>query len=407
MIVTIAALCFADVNGDARLDLLVCVQGDGVLCFLNAGNGRFTDATASARTASKFAATTLALADVDGNGTLDLYVANNRTEDLRDRGKVDLQSVNGRLVVPPNLRDRLVIINGQVQEYGEPDQLYLNNGNGQFAPMSWTGGRFRDEQGRPLTEAPKDWALSATFRDVNNDGAPDLYVCNDFWTPDRFWINDGIGRFRAMDLLAWRNMSASSMGVDFADIDHDGHLDFFAVDMLSRDPRLRKRQKLAQPPMPGAIGEIATRPQFMRNTLFANRGDGSYAEIANYAGVAASEWSWSPIFMDVDLDGYDDLLITSGHAKDVQDLDAGALIRARQHSWKGVTNEVERQKAFTQELMEHMRLYPRLDTPVVAFRNRGDLRFEDVTRAWGTGSRECIMPLPQLISMVTAISTLS
>ena len=376
---------FADVNGDARLDLLVCVQGDGVLCFLNAGDGRFTDATAGARTASKFAATTLALADVDGNGTLDLYVANNRTDDIRDRGKVDLQSVNGRLVIPPALRDRLVIIKGQVQEYGEPDQLYLNNGQGQFAPGSWTGGRFRDEQGRPLTEAPKDWALSATFRDVNNDGAPDLYVCNDFWTPDRFWINDGKGRFRAMDLLAWRNMCASSMGVDFADIDRDGDLDFFVVDMLSRDPRLRKRQKFAQPPMPGGIGEIVTRPQFMRNTLFANRGDGSYAEIANYAGVAASEWSWSPIFMDVDLDGYEDLLITSGHAKDVQDLDAGALIRARQHSWKGFTNEVERQKAFTQELMEHMRLYPRLDTPVVAFRNRGDLRFEDVTSAWGTG----------------------
>ena len=112
---------FADVNGDAQLDLLVCVQGDGVLCFLNAGNGRFTDATAGARTATKFAATTLALADVDGNGTLDLYVANNRTEDIRDRGKVDLQSLNGRLVVPPALRDRLVIINGQVQEHGEPD----------------------------------------------------------------------------------------------------------------------------------------------------------------------------------------------------------------------------------------------------------------------------------------------
>jgi enediyne biosynthesis protein E4 len=376
---------FADLNGDARLDLLVCVQGDGVLCFLNAGDGRFTDATASARTASKFAAATLALADVDGNGTLDLYVANNRTEDIRDRGKVDLQSVNGRLVVPPALRDRLAIINGQVQEYGEPDQLYLNNGKGQFAPVSWTGGRFRDEQGRPLADAPKDWALSATFRDVNNDGAPDLYVCNDFWTPDRFWINDGKGRFRAIDLLAWRNMCASSMGVDFADIDRDGDLDFFVVDMLSRDPRLRKRQKLAQPPMPGGIGEIAARPQFMRNTLFANRGDGSYAEIANDAGVAASEWSWSPIFMDVDLDGYEDLLITSGHAKDVQDLDAGALIRARQHSWKGFTNEVERQKAFTLELMEHMRLYPRLDTPLVAFRNRGGLHFEDVTSAWGTG----------------------
>src|SRR6267142_1062535 len=122
----------------------------------------------------------------------------------------------------------------------------------------------------------------------------------------------------------------------------------------------------------------------MRNTLQLNRGDGTFAEIANYAGVAASEWSWSPVFLDVDLDGYQDLLITTGHAKDVQDLDAAAQIRARQHPWQKFASEQERQKAFTQELMEHMRFYPQLNTPIVAFRNRGDLRFEDTTSAWGT-----------------------
>ena len=204
-------------------------------------------------------------------------------------------------------------------------------------------------------------------------------------------MNDGKGRFRAIGPLALRNTCASSMGVDFADIDRDGHMDFFVVDMLSRDLRLRKRQKLAQPPMPSPIGAIDDRPQIMRNTLQLNRGDGTFAEIANYAGVAASEWSWSPVFLDVDLDGYEDLLITSGHAKDVQDMDAAAQIRARQHSWKNFGSEAERQKAFTKELMEHMRLYPRLETPIVAFRNRSadgpsaSCRFEDVTAKWGTG----------------------
>jgi hypothetical protein len=136
--------------------------------------------------------------------------------------------------------------------------------------------------------------------------------------------------------------------------------------------------------MASPVGAIDNRPEFMRNTLFLNRGDDTFVEVANYAGVAASEWSWSPVFLDVDLDGFEDLLITTGHAKDVQDLDAAAQIRARQHSWKGLTNEVERQKAFRQELMEHMRLYPRLDTANVAFRNRGDLHFDDVTSLWGT-----------------------
>jgi len=327
---------------------------------------------------------TLALADVDGNGTLDLYVANNRTEDMRDRGQASLRLVNGKMTVPAGLQDRLLVVNGQVLEYGEPDQLYLNDGKAHFTAVSWTGGRFRNEDGGPLTQPPLDWGLTATFRDLNDDGFPDIYVCNDFWPPDRVWINDGKGRFRAAPRLALRNMSASSMGVDFADIDRDGYLDFFVVDMLSRDPRLRKRQKLAQTPAASPIGAIEDRPQFMRNTLFLNRGDGTFAETANYAGLAASEWSWSPVFLDVDLDGYEDLLITTGHARDVQDLDAQAQIDARQHSWKGLANEAERQKAFTQELMEHMRLYPRLETPIVAFRNRGGLQFDDVTHEWGT-----------------------
>jgi hypothetical protein len=376
---------FADVNGDGALDLLGCVSGGGTLCLLNDGKGRFTDATSTARTASVFGAMTLTLADVDGNGTLDLYVANNRTDDIRDRGQVNLRLVNGRMSVPPELQHRLLVAGNQVLEYGEPDQLYLNDGKGRFTPVSWTGGRFRNEDGGPLTEPPRDWGLSAMFRDVNDDGFPDLYVCNDFWTPDRLWLNDGKGRFRAAPRLALRNMCASSMGVDFADIDRDGRVDFFVADMLSRDPRLRKRQKLAQAPMPSPIGVSDDRPQFMRNTLFLNRGDGTFAEVANYAGVAASEWSWSPVFLDVDLDGYEDLLVTTGHAKDVQDLDALEQIRVRQHSWKGFTNEVERQQAFTAELMAHMRLYPRLSTPIVAFRNRGDLRFEEMTAAWGTG----------------------
>ena len=377
---------FADVNGDGWLDLMLGVVGGGVQCWMNDGHGKFSDATLRARTGTSFAVSTLALADIDGNGTLDLYVANNRVEDIRDRGRAELRLVDGKLAVPPELQDRLLILNGQVQEFGEPDQLYSNDGQGRFAPVSWTGGRFRTENGGLPPGPPRDWGLTATFRDLNNDGFPDLYVCNDFWTPDRVWINDGKGRFQMAPPLALRNMPASSMGVDFADIDRDGQVDFFVVDMLSRDPRLRKRQKLAQALLPAPIGAIADRPQFMRNTLFVGRGDGTFAEMANFAGLAASDWSWSPVFLDVDLDGYEDLLITAGHARDVQDLDAQAQVQARQHSWKGFTNEVERQKTFTRELLENMRLYPELRLPIVAFRNRGDRRFEEKTPSWGTES---------------------
>lgn len=381
---------FADVNGDGWLDLLVTTTGSGVLCYLNDGRGRFSDATALAGTGSRHGSVTVALADVDGNGTLDLYVCNNRTDDIRDRGQVDVHSVGGQLVIPPALKDRLVVVNGQVIEYGEPDALYLNDGKGRFAPVSWTGGAFLDEDGKPLTDAPRDWGLTATFRDINGDGAPDLYVCNDYWTPDRIWINDGKGHFRALPVLALRHTSASSMGVDFADLNRSGHYDALVVDMLSRDHRLRKRQTLAQRPMAAMIGVNEDRPQVMRNTLLRNRGDGTFEDIADLAGLSASEWAWQPLFLDVDLDGYEDVLITTGHFADVQDLDAAAQIRANPHprpKGSGMVYYEGRMmtahEAFITEKMLNSKYYPRLDTPIVAFQNRTQYRFVERTHEWG------------------------
>jgi enediyne biosynthesis protein E4 len=378
---------FADINGDGLVDLLVATTGNGVLCFLNEGHGKFSDATAAAGTATRYGSVTLALADVDGNGTLDLYVANNRTDDIRDKGEVDLQMVNGKLTVPPSLRDRLVVVNGKVFEYGEPDILYLNDGRGHFSGVSWTNGAFLDEDGKALTGRPLDWGLTASFRDINGDGYPDLYVCNDYWTPDRIWLNDGHGHFRAAQKSAFRETSASSMGIDFADLNRSGNLDIFVVDMLSRSQQLRKRQSFAQTPVASPVGAIDNRPQVMRNTLLQNRGDGTFAEIANYAGLAASDWSWSPLFLDVDLDGYEDVLIAAGHTKDVQDLDAQGQIRARRQLRNKISQIADpkaREEAFIQGKIENSRLYPALDQPIVAFHNLKNYQFEETTADWGT-----------------------
>jgi hypothetical protein len=235
-----------------------------------------------------------------------------------------------------------------------------------------------------------DWGLTAAFHDLNNDGFPDLYVCNDYWTPDRIWINDGKGHFKAIAKTAIRHTPSSSMGVDFADIDRDGHVDIFALDMLSRDARLRKRQMLAEFPTPSSLGDVDQRVQVLRNTLLHNRGDNTFEEIADFSGVSASDWSWTPIFVDVDLDGYEDILIPTGHIKDVQDLDANERIMALQHPWPATNAFVlfqgkmmPFQEAFTTERMLNSRLYPRLETPIVAYHNLGSLRFDEQTESWG------------------------
>ena len=358
----------ADLDGDNDLDLLVNALGGGTRCFLNDGRGRYAESPAGLM--KKFCGTTLALADIDGDGDLDLYCANYRTTTIRSTGLTVL-NVGGKRMLRPEDREQYEFTpEGLILEHGEPDILYLNDGRARFTPVPWGSGMFLDEDGKALVKAPKDWGLSAMFRDMNGDRAPDLYVCNDFWSPDRIWINDGAGRFRALPRLALRNSSTFSMGVDFADIDRDGDDDFLVLDMLSRDHQRRMRQRAMSGQNFNNIGKIDDRPQTERNTLYLNRGDHTYTEIAQLSGVQASEWSWGAAFIDVDLDGLEDVLITTGHGFDTQDSDAETRAAAL-----GPVSPAK--------LGEKLLLYPRLYVPNVAFRNRGDLTFEECGARWG------------------------
>ncbi|MBL9127336.1 MAG: VCBS repeat-containing protein, partial [Verrucomicrobiales bacterium] len=166
----------ADVDGDGDLDLLVAGVGSGVELLLNDGTGRFAEKPDSGLVRD-FGATSLALADIDRDGDLDLYVANYRTNTIRSTGFAVL-TLGGRRMIRPEDRDRLEYRpDGRILEHGEPDILYRNLGNGRFASVPWTEGDFLDEAGAPLSKPPFDWSLSAAFRDLNGDGAPDLYVC--------------------------------------------------------------------------------------------------------------------------------------------------------------------------------------------------------------------------------------
>lgn len=384
---------FADVNGSGSPDLLITSLSGGNVLYINDGNGRFSLKKDSGLGESR-GAHTMALADINGDGLPDLYITNYKVRTARDLFSASELSMENTvevhdevLQVVPEFREFFTIIETAEgpfrNEKGEPDELYINRGEGRFKRVT-PEHYFFDEDGNPVGLAP-DWGLTATFRDVNGDGFPDLYVANDFWTPDRFWINRGDGTFKAIDRHAIRNSSFSSMGVDFSDINRDGHLDFVVTEMLSREHSRRLRQSSEFLP------EFEGRTLHNRNSVYLNRGDSpkehsdpSFAQIAYYSGLEASEWSWATAFSDVDLDGYEDLIVATGFTNDYQDMDTQiAMHDADMVNARGGGDILK---------------YPLLKVPNKIFRNNGDasaggqgLRFTDVSREWGFDAEDISM----------------
>jgi hypothetical protein len=373
-----------DLDGDRDLDLVINTLGQGTLILLNDGKGRFTRSPEVLNPGR--GGMTAALADVDTDGDLDLYIANYRTRALMDMpntrmsfrnvgGRPTIDTVNGRPASDPEFEGRFVInAAGGIEENGEPDALFLNtDGKGRFEEVPWTAGRFLDADGAPLTTPPRDWGLAAMFRDVDQDGRPDLYVCNDFQSPDRLWLNQGGGRFQLAPPLALRRTSLSSMAVDFADINRDGADDFLVVEMLSRDHAWRMRWVRENFPHQPIIGEDSDRPQIEQNTLHLALGRHSWSEIAQLSGLEATEWTWGCAFIDVDLDGWEDLLVVNGMERAGRDHDVAERLKAARTGRR--LNE--------SEIFTARKAFPRLATANLAFRNERDLTFRDSSSEWG------------------------
>ena len=374
----------ADLNADGAVDLVINSHGQGTHVFLNDGHGVFRVLPPLNPGRGGHS---IAIADVDGDGWLDLYLANYRVRALMDmpnaratfkvvQGRTEVATVDGRPVTAPDLTNRFTVnARGGVEELGEPDVLYLGFGGTNFVAVPWTEGAWLDADGQPLKTPPFEWGLAARFRDLDSDGRPELYVCNDFQSPDRLWRNEskpGQVRFRLAAPGTLRHTSRFSMGVDFADVNRDGHDDFLVLDMLSRDPVQRLTQLEDAAPSTAEQADAAATPQYDVNTLQMGRGDGTFFEAAAFAGVQASEWSWTPAFLDVDLDGWEDLLITTGQWRAARDLDVAAELRRLRQT----------RRMSDAELFAARRRYPRLEPPQVAFQNQGG-RFRECAGEWG------------------------
>lgn len=374
-----------DLDGDGDPDLIVTTLGGANAVFHNDGDGHFSR-VGDAGLHSGQGSTTMAVADVNGDGAPDLYVANYKRIALKDSlPSREMQFSNLARRTGPQTYEvkaqyqddfRVEVTNGDavIREYAEKDRFYLNDGDGTFTEQSWAA-TFRTPGGDPVEEAPRYWSLVARFEDLNGDGHADLYVCNDFQSPDLLFWGTGTGHFVKAEETTLRTTSHATMSIATSDINRDGHTDFFLADMLGRGYERRKSQRHSQMPMPHSVAAARDRAQEMQNTLQLNRGDGTFAEIAVLAGVEASGWTWSSRFLDVNLDGYEDLLASTGHAFDVQNSDAQMRLSRLQ-------SKAQSPEAKLRLLFE----YPDLDLPTMAFRNRGDGTFEAMPNGWGLGT---------------------
>jgi hypothetical protein len=378
---------FADIDGDGDLDLVLLATEGPNAVFVNDGKAHFTERRDLGLDTTGRGGTTIALADVDGDGHLDMYVANYKRYSIEDSISPQQRSFNQMVretakgkydVVPERKNDYRVVMRPdmgglKLTARGAPDDFY-RYANGSFTRVPFTGGAFLDTAGKPLAEEAESFGLGARFADLNDDGHPDLYVVNDFEDTDQLWINNGRGEFRLADWRSQRQMSNSGMGVDIADVNGDGLPDVFETDMLGNDRR-EKTQVPTHTPIPKKVGTTSLVLQQQRNTMFVNRGDGTFAEVGMAAGIEASGWSWSTLLTDVDLDGWEDILIANGHPWDIMDADTQEQLQNR-------LTGVEWRRLRWQ--------YPSLKLKNVAYRNRGDMTFEDVSSKWRFGIEDDI-----------------
>jgi hypothetical protein len=341
----------ADVNGDGYIDIYVSgvdyltLHGHNVL-YINNGDGTFTDRTREYGLDQTGYSTQALFFDYDGDGDLDMFLLNHSTHRERAMGSA---------------------VRGSAANPRSSDRLFRNDG-GHFVDVSEQAG-VGDHAGA--------FGLGVVASDFNLDGCPDLYVSNDFQENDYLYINNCNGTFTESIARATGHTSRFSMGVDAADFDNDGRPDFFVADMLpERQDILNTSASSESYSLFTAQLRAGFHPQYSRNTLQLNRDGVHFSDIGYFAGVAASDWSWAPLFADLDNDGYKDLFVSNGIYRRPNDLDYIAYV-----STENVQASLG--DVMTRENMALLSKMPQVPEPNYAFHNNGDSTFTNLAALWG------------------------
>jgi enediyne biosynthesis protein E4 len=348
----------ADVNGDGFLDIYVCKGGwqetadqRKNLLYINQGDLTFKEAAHEYGINESGYSIHASFFDMDNDNDLDLYVTNRP-----DSFDLPLtQMVRQKKLSPAASRDK----------------LYINE-----------QGKFREIGLKAGITSNFGYALSVVTADLNNDGFTDIFVANDFAESDYMYINQGNGTFKEQIKSATNHISMYSMGTDVADINNDGLEDIFVSEMLPED---YQRSKVSMPSMDVEgfyeIVNSGMHKQYMHNALHLNQGNLFFSEISQISGVAKTEWSWSCLLSDFDNDGNRDIFVANGYKRDVFDGDAqrklSGYVRANMNRYRSPQEMME--KGFK----DFINIYNPIKVKNYLFKNKGDLQFENVGDAWG------------------------
>lgn len=346
----------ADVNGDGLLDIYVANSGPFVEprreneLFINNGDGTFTERAQEFGIANVGNSIHSAFFDYDHDGDLDLFVLNNYASKPIERYALE-----------KNLRN--------TNDERGGDRLYRND-DGNFVEVTEKAGIYNSEIG---------FGLGVSVGDVNRDGWMDMYVSNDFFERDYFYINDRNGGFDEVLADTLSSISTTSMGGDIADLNHDGYPEVFVADML---PRSEERVKTVA----DFVGweqfqsevDMGYHRKFPRNTLHLNNRNGTFSEIGRYANVEATGWSWGGLIADFNLDGAREIFVPNGFYRDVTNKD----LLVRMNTREFMRSIVQNNQINYEKLVEKT---PSVPLSNDMFEKKGSLQFTNRAAEWGLG----------------------